>query len=64
MRNRYKVHPLYGTGPYAYRSSQGEADTAAICGAAHYNIEMCVHDRQTGPLRVYDPGRRRWFCPP
>jgi hypothetical protein len=64
MKNRFKIRPLYGTKPYAHRSSQGEADTAAICGAAHHNIERCVHDRQTGSLRVYDPQRRRWFCQP
>jgi hypothetical protein len=64
MKNRYKIHPLYGTKPCAYRSSQTEADTWAICCAAHYNLERCVHDRQTGSLWVYDPLRRGWFCRP
>jgi hypothetical protein len=62
MKKRYKVSPLYGTRPRAYRSSQAEAETLAICCAAHYDIAMRVHDPQTGSLWVYDPLRRGWFC--
>ena len=61
MKKRYKVSPLYGTKPYAYRSAQAEAESLAICCAAHYNIEMCVHDQKTGSLWLNDPVRRRWF---
>jgi len=62
MKNRYKVSPLYGSKSYGCRSSLVEAETLAVQWAAHLNIEMCIHDRQTGSLRLYDPQRRGWFC--
>ena len=61
-KKRYKIRPLYGAKPCACRSSQAEAERLAILCAAHYNMEMCVDDRQTGSLWVYDPLRRGWFC--
>jgi hypothetical protein len=62
MKKRYKISPVYGTKPCAYHSSRAEAESLAILCAAHYNMEMRVHDRQTGSLWVYDPQRRGWFC--
>ena len=64
MKNRYKISPLYGSKPYGCRPSLTEAESFDLQCAAHLNLEVRAHDRQTGSLRVYDPGRRRWFCPP
>jgi hypothetical protein len=64
MKKRYEVFPLHGSEPYGDRSSEAEADAFAVQCAAHLNLEVCVRDRQTGSLWVYDPGRQGWFCRP
>jgi hypothetical protein len=61
-KNRYEVFPLHGSEPYGYRSSEAEAEAFAVRCAAHLNLEVCVRDRQTGSLWVYDPWRQGWFC--
>jgi hypothetical protein len=55
MKNRYEISPLYGGKPYGHRPSLTEAESFALQCAAHLNLEVSVHDRQTGSLRVYDP---------
>lgn len=64
MKNRCKISPLYGSKPYGQRLSLTEAESFAMSCAAHLSLEVRVHDRQTGSLRVYDPGQRRWFYRP
>ncbi|MBV9488904.1 MAG: hypothetical protein JO069_04160 [Verrucomicrobia bacterium] len=62
MKDRYEISPLYGSEPYGRRSSLAEAESFAVQCAAHLNLEVCVHDRETGLLRLYDPQRRGWLC--